>query len=298
MDQKPGIKNQIMEYYNSVGWKNIREGVFHNASREDLRPVAREYVHRCRMRVLRHISAKGTYLVDAGSGPIQYPEYLEYSRGYRYRVCLDISRLALVEARERIGNHGLMVLGDISHLPFRKGAADGVVSLHAVHHIPGEEQLGAFKEMQRILKPGRTAVVVHSWGNLAPIQKIFRRPVRWVLRLRKRFSSIRSRSNNDQQASEGKPIAVDTIQSPTFRHDFNWVQENLGSFPGFKLLVWRTVNPKFSRVFISRFFFGRFWLRLLYFLEERAPVFFARFGQYPMIIFNGSTEYKDSGNEG
>ncbi|MBN1264761.1 MAG: class I SAM-dependent methyltransferase [Anaerolineales bacterium] len=299
MDQTSGVKRQIMDYYNSVGWKNIQDGVFHNASREDLRPVAQEYIHRCRMRVKRHLPEKGEYLLDAGSGPIQYPEYLEYSRDYRYRVCLDISRLALVEARERIGDHGLMVLGDIAHLPFRKGAVDGVVSLHAVHHIPGEEQLQAFHEMWRVLKDSGAAVIVHSWGNLAPIQRVFRRPMKWIIRARRWISRLLSgQGMADQRAGEGQKAADIQIQSPTFRHDFNWVQKNLGSLPGFRLLIWRTINTKFSRVFIHRFFFGKLWLRLLYSLEEKAPVFFARYGQYPMIIYHGSTEPIDSGNEG
>ncbi len=60
----------------------------------------------------------GRFLLDAGSGPIQYPEYLTYSDGYRYRVCVDISAVALVEARRRIGKQGLFVVADVSALPF------------------------------------------------------------------------------------------------------------------------------------------------------------------------------------
>lgn len=290
-----------MEYYNSVGWKNIQDGVFQNASREDLRPVVQDYVHRCRLRVTKHLPDAGKYLLDAGSGPIQYPEYLEYSRGYEYRVCLDISRLALEEARERIGDHGLMVLGDIAHLPFRRGALDGVVSLHAVHHIPGKEQLQAFQELQRVLQPGGSAVVVHSWGNLAPVQKLFRKPIKWTLKLIERIVRLRSGRrpdvNNKKKTSNGKKDKP-TIQSPTFRHDYRWVRENLGGFPGFQLRVWRTISPKFSRAFVHRFFFGRFYLRMLYFLEERAPVLFAWFGQYPMIIYRGSGGTDHTENEG
>ena len=53
-----------------------------------------------------------------GSGPIQYPEYLTYSEGYQYRLCLDISIVALIEARKRIGEKGLFVVADVSNLPF------------------------------------------------------------------------------------------------------------------------------------------------------------------------------------
>ncbi len=62
-------------------------------------PVARDYIHRCHLRVNRYIASHGDFLLDAGSGPVQWPEYLTYSEGYRFRVCLDISITALKEAR-------------------------------------------------------------------------------------------------------------------------------------------------------------------------------------------------------
>ncbi len=219
MDQQGNVKQQIMEYYNSVGWKSIDEGLFHNASREDLRPVARDYIHRCRMRVARHIPAEGRFLLDAGSGPIQYPEYVEYSSGYRWRVCLDISRLALVGARERIGDHGLMVLGDLANLPFRNGGLDAAVSLHAVHHIPGDEQLRAFSELQRVLQPGGTAVVVHSWGELAPIQRLMKYPIRWTIALKSWIVRLIRRQPDAAKPAEGRQAQADQLTSPTFRHD-------------------------------------------------------------------------------
>ena len=67
------IKDQVREFYNQVGWQEVSEGLYQNARYEDLRPVAREYIHRCHLRVLRHLKSSGKYLLDAGSGPIQYP---------------------------------------------------------------------------------------------------------------------------------------------------------------------------------------------------------------------------------
>jgi ubiquinone/menaquinone biosynthesis C-methylase UbiE len=77
-------------------------------------------------------------MLDAGSGPIQYPEYLEFSKGYQRRVCADISFVALQEARKRIGDHGLYVVCDIANLPFKSAAFEGMVSLHTIHHLPYE----------------------------------------------------------------------------------------------------------------------------------------------------------------
>jgi len=130
------VKERVRRFYDSIGWQEIGEGVYQNARYEDLRPVSREYIHRCHIRLARHLRDRGDFFLDAGSGPIQYPEYLIYSQGFRCRVCLDISRRALLEARKRIGEHGLYVQGDVAHMPFRKSAFQAVASLHTLHHLP------------------------------------------------------------------------------------------------------------------------------------------------------------------
>ena len=100
-------KADVRQFYDRVGWQKVSENTYQNAQFEDLRAVSFPYIHKCHLRINRHIQPSGKYLLDAGSGPIQYPEYLTYSQGYQFRVCLDISIVALQEARERIKDHGL-----------------------------------------------------------------------------------------------------------------------------------------------------------------------------------------------
>ena len=102
------VKEEVRQFYDEVGWQLVGADVYQNARYEDLRPVSRQYIHDCHLRVARHLRPQGRYLLDAGSGPVQYPEYLEYSRNYQYRVCADISITALKEARRRLGEHGLI----------------------------------------------------------------------------------------------------------------------------------------------------------------------------------------------
>ena len=94
--------NQVKDFYNQVGWQRIGDELYQNAIYEDLRPVSREYIERCHARVKAHLAREGKYLLDAGSGPVQWPAYLTYSEGYKYRVCMDISHVALNEARTRL----------------------------------------------------------------------------------------------------------------------------------------------------------------------------------------------------
>jgi hypothetical protein len=125
-------KQQVREFYDQIGWAQVGEGLYQNARYEDLRPVSREYIHKCHMRVKRHLAPHGDMLLDAGSGPVQWPEYLTYSEGYRYRLCADISITALKEARTRLGSQGLFVVADIASLPFKPDTFDGIVSMHTI----------------------------------------------------------------------------------------------------------------------------------------------------------------------
>jgi SAM-dependent methyltransferase len=285
-----GVKQAVREFYDSVGWRGIGEGLYQNARYEDLRPVSREYIHRCHERVGRHLQRTGKYLLDAGSGPIQYPEYLEYSAGYHKRVCLDISILALREARDRIGGHGLFVVGDIANLPFRSDSFDGLVSLHTVHHLPADEQEDAFREFHRALAPGRKAVVVYSWGDRALLVRISHWPIRWIHRVIRLYAKLRGREL-ELQLPSGSALDEDTkglvkaSGTYTYKHGYTWVRENLDFLPGLEIRVWRTMSTAMLRAFIREHFGGRFVLRFIYWVEERLPHLMGRIGQYPMIIF-------------
>jgi hypothetical protein len=72
-------KQQVREFYDQIGWSQAGEGLYQNARYEDLRPVSRDYIHKCHLRVKRHLAPSGDFLLDAGSGPVQWPEYLTYS---------------------------------------------------------------------------------------------------------------------------------------------------------------------------------------------------------------------------
>jgi SAM-dependent methyltransferase len=234
--------------------------------------------------------------LDAGSGPIQYPEYLTYSKNYDYRVCLDISRIALKEARERIGEHGLFVVGDIARLPFAKNTFSGIVSLHTIHHLPGEEQERSFLELHRVLRSGGKAAVVYSWGLFSPLMRIFRAPIRWIRILR---TKLRGQDREDggretasQQNRRSRDARLHAAGTFTFKHDYGWVRERLEALPGFEIRVWRSVSTAFLRTFIHGKALGRFWLRIVFVLEELAPRFFGRIGQYPLILFNRPEEWE------
>ena len=46
---------------------------------------------------MRDTTKKGFHILDFASGPIQYPEYLDYSKNFKIRHCVDFSKLAIRE---------------------------------------------------------------------------------------------------------------------------------------------------------------------------------------------------------
>lgn len=279
------IKQQVREFYNRVGWQAIGEGVYQNARYEDLRPVSQEYIHRCHRRVLRHLKPEGRLLLDEGSGPIQYPEYLEYSKGYLYRVCADISIVALQEARKRIGSHGLFVVCDVANLPFKPNVFDGIVSLHTIHHVPLEEQVKAYKELHRVTCPEATAVIVNGWPESELMMRWdwlvrwMERLAGWWLRMRKGIGEVSSKNGVSRSAD----IKTSPKSTYTARLDADSLRRELAGL-NFNIYVWRSVSVRFLRAVIHPFLGGKLWLRLLFWFEERNPAYYGRVGQYPMVV--------------
>ncbi len=266
-------KQQVREFYDQIGWTQTGDGLYQNARYEDLRPISREYIHRCHMRVCRHLASKGHLLLDAGSGPVQWPEYLSYSRGYDRRVCVDISITALRQARERLREHGLYGVADIASLPFAVDAFDGAVSMHAIHHLPLSEHKVAYLELNRVMKPGRSAVVVNGWHNplLMRLAEPFIRLGRWLA---------------GRSAKRKKDWAVEEDQAGTFVEKMTpaWLKGELRGALDFAIYPWRSLSPRFMRWFIRPGLGGRLLLRWVFGLEEKFPRFFGENGQYPMIV--------------
>ena len=61
------LKQQVGKFYDQVGWQIEADGFYQNARYEDLRPVSAEYIHKCHMRVKRHLAPTGCLLYTSPS---------------------------------------------------------------------------------------------------------------------------------------------------------------------------------------------------------------------------------------
>jgi len=276
----PTSRQDVQEFYDRIGWKKVNEKTYSDASQfEDLRAVSSDYISNCHRRVIRYIQRSGKYILDAASGPVQYEEYLVYSKHYDFRICVDISLLALKEASRKIGKKGLFIQANITNLPLAKNCVDAIVSLHTIYHVPSEEQFIAFRELHRVLKPGATAAIVYSWGWRSSLMAFMLLPfavLRWPLRLLRLLKALRT-----------KPVG--TTNEPTlyfYNHPRKRLEGELRKFCDFDLVVWRSVNILFLRVYCHSWLFGKQLLSLIFSLEDTFPRFFGKVGAYPLIVMH------------
>jgi SAM-dependent methyltransferase len=277
-------KEAVEAFYDEVGWKQTEDDVFEDTARfVDTRPIVQEYNRECRRRIGRALPAGGEYLLDVASGPVQFPEYVDYQSGFRRRVCVDLSKLALVNAGRNVGDKAVLVQGDITALPFQDGTIDAVLSLHTIYHVPADEQPRAFLEIHRVLKPGGIAVVAYSWGatpwaELSAPRKLANLPVRLLRRLTREVSRRR-------RGEDGEPLPTDEPSLYWHAYDYRWFKRQRWPFRA-EVRVHHVFSSGFLERYIRGPVIGGRLLAAIRWTEDRFPRLAGRFGLYPLIIIN------------
>jgi SAM-dependent methyltransferase len=277
-------KQEVASFYDKVGWQSEGDGLFQNAEYEDLRKVSQSYIARAHARVGKHLPKRGKYLLDAGSGPVQYEAYLKYSEGFEKRVCLDLSFVAMQEARKKLGEKGFYVVSDVANLPFAPESFDGIVSLHTIHHLPIEEKADAYLYMYKGLKPGGSMVTVDGWGE-HKLAKFWEKVIALARRLRRAPKNLKPVTQAQNQAEE-----IQKVNGPAGTHVVKtsaaWFKSVIGDKIPYQIRSWRSVSVRFLREVVPDNAFGRLLLLKLSWLEDLFPRYFGENGQYPLIVFS------------
>ncbi len=262
-------ENKVSRFYNSVGW-STQGDVTEDAKRyEDLRECSSDYVSKCRLRVLRHIPESGEHLLDMASGPIQYPEYLEFSKNFGKRHCVDLSADALAQAEKKIGDHGVFHHGSFLALPLEENFFDCSISLHTIYHIDSEKQEDVVRKLIRVTKPGKPVIIVYS--NPLPLLT--------------RWSPKRLAGNLLRKLGMIKESPGISAEDPLYfhAHPLDW-WDRFEKEAEIQILPWRSFLSRTQKALFPDNALGKSMFRLLYSLEEKFPSFFARNFEYPMII--------------
>ncbi len=257
MKRDLSAEENVRNFYDGKGWDADAAGTTSDAQLwEDLRPCARAYVAACRLKLLEFLPASGELFLDAASGPIQYPEYLEYSRGFKKRVCVDLSQKALDSARQKLGDHGEYVQASILELPFPDAHFDAVVSLHTIYHIAREQQEAAVRQLIRVTKPGHRIVIVYSNPD--------------------RLLAVVKRKLSGRAGVASEPLYFHA-------HDLKW-WSRFSDTSQVELHPWRALTAQDSKRLIPDNFLGKLAFRSLLAFEKLFPGVATRLGAYPVVV--------------
>jgi SAM-dependent methyltransferase len=273
-DELAAEKKVVQSFYDEYGWCCNEGGLYNDTiAFNEVRGVVRHYQRRCNERIVRQLGG-GRFLLDVASGPIPHPEYLEHSRSYDVRICVDFSIRALREARQRLGDRGLYLLGDITRLPLASDAIDSVISLHTIYHLPSKEQATAIDELERVIRPGGRIIVVYTWQSSALMKILFR---------------ARGMAGKVWHLFR-RPVPPGKTPPPPLLffcpQDYAWFVREVVSRRRVTLLTWSAVSTGFHSRFVSEDWLGRATLGAVSRLEDWFPWFCGRFGQYPMFVLD------------
>jgi ubiquinone/menaquinone biosynthesis C-methylase UbiE len=258
----------VAKFYNEFGWETEGE-ITEDAKRyEDLRDCAKKYVSKCRLRVLRHIPDKGENILDMASGPIQYKEYLEYSKNFKKRYCIDLSLKALNDAKKKIGDHGVFLCGSFFDIPLESNFFDCAISLHTIYHIDKDRQEEAVRKLISVVKPGSPVIIVYA--NPKVLIDYFK----LLFRIINKFKSLLKTT----ETQRGKEYNL-----YRFSYPLEW-WDRFSDAADVKILPWRSFTSEHQKVFIPNNRIGTKMFEFIFNLEERFPNFFAKHFQFPMII--------------
>ena len=161
----------IYEYYKTTGWTTDTNGHFVDTIvNENLQSAAENYNSRTRQRVhselLQQQGNRFEKLLDCASGPVQYPEYVEYSSHYKARYCVDFSDEALKHAELNLMAAGQynceFICNDFLVQSFEENFFDSAVSLHTLYHINKMQQEVFVNKLLKHVKPGGKIIIVYS----------------------------------------------------------------------------------------------------------------------------------------
>jgi hypothetical protein len=201
------------------------------------------------------------------SGPIQYKEYLEYSKNYKKRYCIDLSSKALEEAKRKIGDHGMFLHGNFFDIQLDEDFFDCTISLHTIYHVDKDKQEKAVRKLIRVTKPGKPVIIVYSNPNTL---------IRYLVFPFRLLRTLRNLLNREVDKKDKLGLYV-------YMYPIEW-WNRFGDVADIRILPWRSFFSNHQKILIPNNKIGRKMFHILFNLEEKFPDFFVKYFQYPMII--------------
>lgn len=270
-------KKRVFDYYNEVSFV-IRDSfkIYEDSSKwVDYREVSSDYIRNSHSSASGYLPGNGEYLLDIASGPIGLTEYMNLANGYEFRICVDISINALIQAKaniEKANKKGIYICGDITNIPLKENSCDAVLSQHTLYHIPKNDQYEAVNELYRVAKKGSRIVIIYSWFYHS-----------WFMNLSLNFVQL----YRILRHFAGKLYVRMFKSKPRlyfYAHSPGWFKKSFEFSDQIEFYCWRSTNNYFLKMYIHKWFFGKRILQWLMKFEERHSKFMSTFGEYPAIV--------------
>lgn len=259
-------QKNVQAFYDGPGWEMVGMNTVDAVANENLTETALEYVSKVRNRISQKVGM-GRALLDIGSGPIQYPEYVNYSQNFETRVCVDLSAKALMGAQKKIGSHGKFIVGDYLDIPTPEIAPfDGATLINVLYHVKKERQEELVRKILNDLSPGKCLVVVYS--NPRAFSSILTKAVVVIKHL------FQSRLNRER---------FKELSNPIYFYRFNikfW--QLFKDDARVTIYPWRTFTPALEKILFKKYMGGKFLLKLLFEVEKFR--WWRIFAEYQLIV--------------
>ncbi len=245
----------VYKFYNEVGWTERKKDTNDAILFEDLRSSAKKYVSHSRSKINKYIANEGVHILDFASGPIQYKEYLKYSKNFEFRHCVDFSKKAISEAKKKIGKRGKYYNQDFLKINFKKNYFDTIISLHTIYHINKKKQAYVVKKLIKISKKNSPIIIVYS--NPDTLINIIKKKI-------------------FKQKHKKQKIYF-------YCHKLDWWKQ-FNKLAKVEIYPWRSFASQHQKKIFPNNSLGKLLFKILIFLEDTFPNFFVKYFQYPIIV--------------
>jgi len=273
------MKNRsVFGYYDSKGWEKVDGRYVDTEVNENLEPAAEHYNSITRNRILAELSelpeGNRNRLLDCASGAVQYPEYIEYSRTFGQRYCVDFSAQALSEARENLTNAGqsncVFLCEDLLRVDFEEGYFDAAISLHTLYHVHVTEQEEFVERLIKSVREGGKIILVYS--NPLSLRACLAFPMYLWHSFKQLAKWLLARLS----------LYGDTKETLYFRRKNVWWWRRFQRFGDVNIRAYRFLTPSTERRIIPDNSLGRRIYSWLYSLESATLA--AYFSDYYMVV--------------
>lgn len=253
------MSNQQTRDFYETGW-DLSGGVNGDTRRwGDLRPCSVDYVHRSQLRLMSCMPASGENFLDVGSGPLDDEDYRAFSKNFRKRYCVDFSQTALDRARQKLGDRGVYLRGDLLDLDLPPDHFDCVLCSDALFHVEADLQERSVRKMLTVARPGAPVVITYTnHRGLVDLVPGFRELLQVKLPHWAAHPYYHSHPQDFWRRFEGEAEV--------------------------RLHPRRTLESLVHKYLVPDGEAGRELLELLYRAEEAHPDFFARYGFYYTVV--------------